>query len=264
MQKIKTVYRFKNLINGKEYYGSTVNNPEIRYKQHMYHATHPADSKYNYPLYCAIRKYGIENFTFDIIEQKECSEEEIRFIEQQYIIMNNTIAPNGYNQTSDTIHPPHSDIIDQKVSETKREKAKEVIEIDINNNILQRWRSIIDCAENTGLDQKKIAAVCRGERKTTSNRIFRWLNKDTDEIEIPQYSRDPYKGKEGTTQIQSSSKKVAKIDLKTNQIIKIYDTIALAARENNCDPSAISKVCRKVRNKCGNFGWKFIDDEKGE
>ena len=53
---------------------------------------------------------------------------------------------------------------------------------------------------------------------------------------------------------------MAKIDATTNKIIKIYDTIALATRENNCDNSGISKVCRGLRNKCGSFKWQYIDN----
>ena len=79
-------------------------------------------------------------------------------------------------------------------------------------------------------------------------------------IIIPEYLRDEYKGEKGTTQIQSSSRKVAKIDLQSNQILEIYDTIALAARENNCDNSAISKVCRGLRNTCGGYKWKYIEN----
>ena len=143
------------------------------------------------------------------------------------------------------------------MSETKRNNAKEVAEVDKNLHIIKIWRSIIDCAEETHLDERKIAAVCRGERKTTNNRIFYWIVNN--ELEIPIYNRDIYKGEEGTTQIQSSSRKVAKIDLNTNKILDAYDTIALAARENKCDNSAISKVCKGIRKQCGGFGWKYID-----
>ena len=68
------------------------------------------------------------------------------------------------------------------------------------------------------------------------------------------------KEKGGTTQVQSSSKKVAKINIETNEIIEIYDTIALAARQNGCDNSGISKVCRCLRNKCGSFKCQYIDN----
>lgn len=261
---MKFIYCFTNQNNGKKYIGSTINDPKIRYKQHLYHVTHEKDPKYYYPLYCSIRKYGIENFTFEVIDEQDCSEQEIRKLEHDYIVKFNCVQPNGYNQTADTEHPINDPLIYQKVSETKRENAKKVIEITLNNQgfidqIVKEWRSIVDCAEDTGLDEKKIAAVCRGERKTTGNRIFYWLDENGNII-IPKYSRDKYKGKKGTTQIQSSSRKVAKIDLATDEIIDTYDTIALAARENNCDSSAISKVCRGLRSKSGGYKWKYIDN----
>lgn len=255
---MNTIYCFTNLINNKKYIGSTIQEPSVRYNQHLYNATHENIHQYDYPLYQAIRKYGLRNFTFEILYQIDCSEEKIREIEQQYIIKYNTLSPNGYNQTLDTKHPINNEEAYQKMSETKRENSKEVVEVDKNNNILQKWRSIIDCAEDTKLDERKIAAVCRGERKTTGNRIFYWI--ENDELIIPEYHRDLYKGEKGTTQIQSSSKKVAKINIETNEIIEIYDTIALAARENNCDNSAISKVCRGLRNKCGGFKWQYIEN----
>ena len=62
------------------------------------------------------------------------------------------------------------------MSETKRENAKDVAEVDQENKILNIWRSIADCAEATGLDEKKIAACCRGEIHTTEKRIFYWID----------------------------------------------------------------------------------------
>lgn len=101
--------------------------------------------------------------------------------------------------------------------------------------------------------------MCKGERHTTGNRIFRWLDKDNHLI-IPEYKGYlTYKGEEGTTQIQSNSRKVAKINIETKEIIETYQTIALAARENHCNPSSISQVCRGKRKTCGGFSWKYIN-----
>lgn len=150
------------------------------------------------------------------------------------------------------------------MSETKREKAKCVAEVDKNNNILTIYRSIVDCAEVTGCDERKIGSCCRGERHTTNGRRFYWIN-ENNQLIIPTYKGDTsYKGDPNKTQIQSNSKRVAKIDLDTNEIIEVYDTIALAARQNNCDSSAISKVCRGIRNKCGGFNWKYYNGKEND
>lgn len=185
---------------------------------------------------------------------------EIRQIEKEYIEKYNCITPNGYNQTSDTEHPIGSIESYKKISETKRENAKNVAMLDEKGeNILCIYRSIIDCSETTGIDEKKIASCCRGERHTTNHHIFYWID-DNDELIIPIYQRDPYKGEKGTTQIQSTSRRVAKCDLKTGKIIEIYNTIALAARENQCDGSGISKVCRGLRNQTKGYSWKYVDE----
>ena len=256
---MKYIYCFTNLINGKKYIGSTIQKPQRRYKQHLYHAFHENDSKYNYPLYCAIRKYGIENFSFEIIKEFDGEYQDLLELEKSFIIKYNSVCPNGYNQTTNTAHPINDPNTYKKVSETKRENANRVILLDKNQEeILGIYRSIIDCAEATGLDERKLAACCRGERLTTNNTVCYWLD-DNDDLIIPEYIRDSYKGEKGTTQIQSTSRRVAKIDLNTGKELCIYDTIALAARENNCDSSGISKVCKGIRNKAKGFGWKYVE-----
>lgn len=254
------IYCFTNLINQKKYIGSSCSgNPSRRYNQHIYFVNHPEQPKGKYPLYCAIRKYGLENFSYSILEYlpDEMDEYKVREIEHNYLINNNTLVPNGYNQTLDTHHPRNDPKTYKKMSKTKRNNAKQVAEIDKNNKILQIWRCIADCAEQEKLNEGHIADCCRGERKTTANRRFCWIN-ENEELLIPIYKRNQYKGLPGTTQIQSSSKKVAKLD-DNNNILNTYDTLALAARENNCDSSGISKVCKGIRNKCGGFKWKYVE-----
>ncbi len=61
------IYKITNTINGKAYVGQTVqSNPRARWYQHKENA-----KKQKHPLYCAMRKYGVHNFKFEIETGKQ-------------------------------------------------------------------------------------------------------------------------------------------------------------------------------------------------
>ena len=62
-----SVYKITNLINQKGYIGSSTK-VEKRWQQHKNDAFNANNEKYNYPLYQAFRKYGLENFSFIILK----------------------------------------------------------------------------------------------------------------------------------------------------------------------------------------------------
>jgi group I intron endonuclease len=62
------IYKITNSINGKVYIGLSTN-IEKRWNKHRSVMTNPKERNYKYPLYCAMRKYGIENFTFEVLEE---------------------------------------------------------------------------------------------------------------------------------------------------------------------------------------------------
>ena len=59
------VYKITNLINGKVYIGQTVRSLEERYRGHIQRA----NKGYMGKLYPAMRKYGIDNFKPEVIEE---------------------------------------------------------------------------------------------------------------------------------------------------------------------------------------------------
>lgn len=242
------IYKITNKINNKSYIGST-NNIKRRWRQHKEASIYESNHAYNYPLMKAFRKDGIDNFTFEIIESCNNYQEMIEH-EYNWIIKLNCIYPNGYNQTSHTDSPMFDPNISQKMSQTKREKyGKTVCEIDKNNNIIKQWNSIIEASEDTGLNRFKISDVCNGRRLTTGERRFRFL--------INNKIFEPKKqiNKTKNNRITSSSKKVEQI--KDGIVIKTYNSIAIAAKENNCDASGISKVCNGKRKHCGGYEWRY-------
>jgi group I intron endonuclease len=62
-----TIYQIKNKLNGKIYRGFTTQRPQKRW---IAHKSQARTGKYKHiHLYCALRKYGPENFLFEILEQ---------------------------------------------------------------------------------------------------------------------------------------------------------------------------------------------------
>ena len=93
-QKIKTgIYCITNNINQKKYIGQSVN----IYRRWGQHKSDCFNSvSHNYHLYRAIRKYGLNNFSFEILEI--CEKEELDEKEIYYINLYDTYN-NGYNST---------------------------------------------------------------------------------------------------------------------------------------------------------------------
>lgn len=70
-------------------------NIEVRYQQHLYDAEHRAENSTGVDI--AIKKYGIENFTFEIIELCDAKDLDER---ERYWIKKYDSFNNGYNRTS--------------------------------------------------------------------------------------------------------------------------------------------------------------------
>jgi group I intron endonuclease len=62
------IYKITNKINGKCYIGQS-QHIEKRWTDHKTASHNQNDKGYEYPLYRAFRKYGIDNFTFEIIQE---------------------------------------------------------------------------------------------------------------------------------------------------------------------------------------------------
>ncbi len=89
------IYCVTNKINGKKYIGKTeeyyINNRWCKHK-----ATARTNDK-NY-FHNAIRKYGEENFIFEVV-LKDIPKEELCQKEIEYIKQYGTLIPGGYNMT---------------------------------------------------------------------------------------------------------------------------------------------------------------------
>lgn len=86
------IYKITNQINGKVYIGQSIN-IERRWRRHKSDVENR-----DYPIYRAIRKYGLENFYFEIVEETLVSE--LNEKERYWIsFYGSAFSEKGYNLT---------------------------------------------------------------------------------------------------------------------------------------------------------------------
>lgn len=129
------IYKITNKINNKCYIGQSTRIQD-RWKEHSSnyeHKRHP-----ELPLYKAMEKYGIKNFSFMVLQ--ECQKEELDEKEKYWIkYFNSTLQDHGYNirsggdSTNGENHPKHKltqqDVIDIRTRYNNHERCKEVEKI---------------------------------------------------------------------------------------------------------------------------------------
>lgn len=80
------IYKFENKINHKVYIGLS-RNLESRYNQHRRNHTNKNSSQYNTIFYKALRDYGFDSFSYEILEivEDKISDADLGHLEQEYI-----------------------------------------------------------------------------------------------------------------------------------------------------------------------------------
>ena len=115
------IYKITNNINGKAYIGQTVQPFKRRLSQHR--------ENRKSLISLAIKKYGWENFTAEILEECHTSEE-LDERERYYIAFFNTVTPNGYNLTDGSNHCTASEETRRKQSEAAKRRFQNQAERD--------------------------------------------------------------------------------------------------------------------------------------
>lgn len=90
------IYCYTNKINGKKYVGQTIN-PEQRYNAHKSNYQNPNHTEYNSLIHKAFRKYGFNNFTYEVLVKGIDDINVLNELEIYYIKKFNCQTPNGYN-----------------------------------------------------------------------------------------------------------------------------------------------------------------------
>lgn len=247
---MKTVYKITNKINNKVYIGSSTK-VNKRWRDHINTAFNKNNSQYNYPLYRAFRKYGVENFSFEILKDDFLTIEEMQAYEHYEIIHYNSLVPNGYNQTTCTTS---NSLAHENTQKHIKEISKKCALVNENNEILEIYDSFHDAAEKQGWDRdaraSSVKRICDGNAHSCNGLIFRYLD-ENNEVVIPK--------------MKTRKRRTAIYGIKKDnpEDIVYYESISEAARMEKIDRQSIGK-CIAGSSRYSTVGgriWRKVGEE---
>jgi hypothetical protein len=217
------IYKITNKINGHCYVGQSID-IENRFKTHINTVYNKNQTSYKYPIYRAMRKHGIENFEFEVLE----------------------IVPQLDDLTSREMYwykklDPEYCQIDPVRTVSYVSKAVYMIE-PLTLKILNRFNSIREAERYLGTSKTKISDVCNNHHIKALG--YHWCFVDN-------YSED-WKPKETDTRIR-----VLVINKKTNEEHR-YESVHAASKDLNINKQRIYDAIHGVTKKPRDWIFKKI------
>lgn len=213
------IYVITNRINGKRYVGKTTSSIEKRFQEHKYDAYNRQIK--NRPLYMAMRKYGIENFSIKQLE--ECNVDELSLKEMYWINKLDTYR-NGYNATLGG---------DGRVIYNYQELASFYLKV----------KNIKEVCKKYGCDEHTVSTACKNIG-----------------IEIPS-PQDIMKTKYNKMVIQCDKENHNIIYNHFNSLMDAASYMVennLTKCKHSTIRTHISQVCHGKRKSAAGFFWRFV------
>lgn len=222
------IYQIKNKINNKIYIGKSID-IEKRWGEHIRNAKYPDRATYEYPIYTAIRKYGIENFLFEVLEQ---TIEDDNFMYERENYYYEKLQPE-YNQ----MRPERNaaDFLRRPVLQIDKKTLK----------VINSFSGVTVASRELNISRSAISNVLTGRAKSSYG--YYWCFEDEYQNFV-----------EPKPQYEPNMKKVAKIDNNTKEVICIYDSVKDAATDNNLDRRIIGNVANGRNKTGGGYIWAYV------
>lgn len=281
------IYKITNNINNKIYIGQTIRTIKARWTQHCYQANNGSNSH----LHCAMRLYGIENFTIEEIES--CSMEQRYERETYYIKAYNSIEPNGYNWILAQDGPnftmlellyadwedgnsviaiankyhvdpkrvskllqgagvSQEDIMDRRAISVGKRFSKKVIQYTIDGEFINSFMSASEAGRQLNMNRASISRCAIGGQLTYNNFIWQYENDDNVE-EVVELIRN--KSKSG-----KNKKTISQYTL-DGKFIKTYESASAAGRAFGKAHTGIANAARRGATAYG-YRWKYDESEE--
>ena len=227
------IYKITNKQNNKCYIGQTVRDVHIRWSEHIRLANKLKSNDCS-AIHYALSKYGISNFTFEVID--ECNNDLLDNKETYWISFYNSFY-DGYNltkggKTTKISHYHNNDDI--------------IIKLYVEDKLSCR-----QIADKLSMNKNYIGRIL------TKHKIPHNENLNKDMKQFQQYGNS------------FNKKAVQCLDLKTNKILNTFESQRAAARwliqnhytTNKSEKSVsgpISLVCNNKLKSAYGFNWRFL------
>lgn len=251
-----------------QYVGQTIN-PLDRFKQHINDSK--KDKRSSIFLYNAMKKYGIDSFTFEIIEEN-IPIENISERERYWINTLNTLRPNGYNLTlggEGTFGYKHTEETKKKLSEMKKGRFTHIQTIDSREKISRANKGKKPSAQAIENSKKAhTGKVLTDEHKRKVSRALKNKPKSQHQKDaLAEYwiNLDPETKTARTKHLfDIRSCKVNMLSLDDKQVIHSFDSMRMAAEwirnhteHTKASHTRISFVCGDTSKSAYGFHWDY-------
>lgn len=262
------IYKITNTISKKCYIGETVKpDPEKRWIQHKNTIKRGIGCP---ALQDAVKKYGIDNFRFEIL--LICFDEDRYKYEIEYIKKYNTLVPNGYNileggPGGSFKGKIHSDETKKKISENNKQKY--IDNPELKKEMSERNKIIM----NSQIVRNKICEGIKNSKKyqqmildkkvgNFNNRPHTEETKNKIRESVKKYYGENQKNKRDQINIikhrdamaKSVGVKISQYD-EHNNLINIFVSISEASRQTGITKSSIQNFVKYNTINRG-FIWK--------
>ena len=233
------IYKATNIISNKSYIGQTIRNFEIRKKEHIRNSINLKHKDFNCHFYRALRKYGKDNFIWEIIEIYKNSDKNIVYemlfkLEEFYVNKYNSFKK-GYN----------SDI------GGKGSKGRIV-----SNETRLKLRKI-HLGKKMSTETKELLRNQRLGKKLSPEHIQK-IKLNTKKA----CENNPERSKK----IKDALQLGVKVFTEDGKLINTFDCIKDGSKFYNVDASYISKNCKRIAQTSGKLNnlrliWRYIEDD---
>ncbi len=184
------IYKITNIQNNKVYIGQTIRPVQDRFNRHLNDALHNVIDTH---FARAIRKYGKDNFSWEIIDTANTQEE--LTIKERYWIQYCNSVKEGYNETDavskcggntyQSKTEKEMEVIKEKIRQTKigmkNPMAKRIKRTNIITGEIDIFDTVISCAQACGIKNGKTSISTRLNGQTKRPYKKQWIFEYYDE-----------------------------------------------------------------------------------